>query len=475
MEYDHTLGRYSIWKIFNGVATEISFFDTSPLGDGLYTFRAEFVMLGVDPSDGVSLKQFMNGVLRANKTVSDLWTPDVHFSGLALPNDESPGTFNVDDFELRENILAKAGTETADVSLTEVGTKTVLSLKSGTDTDTDVSLTEAGSLEIAVLKTGTDADADVSLTESGAIVSTVDLLFKVGLISDVEPSLIQTHWDANLFLIPTLSGVSSVSGYVLDEALGELVIEHLNLEDQEFYGLLGFHLSSMFASALDQRGAQRVYLICSRESGDRAAFRGVLKSPVGSFPMTQDAPSHEVIGSSVYRHLDVGMFSWPPSLGGSDKIRSGNVIQHPDSDDLDAFKGVEIQGISEGTTFPDIRISSVEFLPVDDGFFALMGIKSTNAAALQAGEVMVMDKINNPSGGYLIKQSEDKSSELDVNDVGSVTPMAILGDGLILQPQVANLISVVIDAYNAGDDQGATGEELEFEMFIDYEPRFLFF
>ena len=478
IEYEHGTGNWFILQIKNGVLLSSSA-NRTPLTSGTHKLLVQVRDPNVPGGNRVGFTIFVDSVPIFSTSYprggSGIWIPDVHYFGVATAGWGTGDVISIDNFEIVPIKEILTGSETLGVDFgAEVATLSKLTLKAGNETlGVDFGAETATKL-VQVLKTANETLGVDFTAETATKVATTDLLLKVGLLSDVEPSLVLSHWPANNFLIPALLGTLATGGFVLNTSLNKLTISS-RAEDQQFRGMAAFHLASMFASGRDQRGAQRIYLSCSRESGDKIALRGTLKSPVGSFPMTQDAPNHEEIAASIFRHLDIGMFSWPPALGGAGKIRSGVVAHRPDSDNLDAFKGVEIQGIAEDVNTGILQLSAIDLLPVEDGFFALMGIKDANAAALQATEVLVMDKIDNPSGGHLLKQSEDKSSELEINDIGSVTPMAILGDGFMLQPSVSNLISVIAGGYNSSDDQGAVSDAILFEVSLDYEPRFLFF
>ena len=139
----------------------------------------------------------------------------------------------------------------------------------------------------------------------------------------------------------------------------------------------------MFRSGGD-RDAHQIFVQSAWESDNRPYIRGSLITPQAAYPLTQD-PSH-VSGAytSRYRHLPVGVTSWPPNVAASDKIRSGQVTHASENGlkDLYSMNLFDLQAITT-TAISAFKLSGLDIPPVEDVYFAVQPIKESSPSAIQ--------------------------------------------------------------------------------------------
>lgn len=179
----------------------------------------------------------------------------------------------------------------------------------------------------------------------------------------------------------------------------------------------------------------------------------------------------DIVDTSSYRRLPIGITSWPPGSAAADKIRSGLVthVAEKGSRDLLKMTSFDLQAITTGTASV-LRVMGLDILPVADGYFAVESIKESQQTAIQQGEVLVMDGISTQQGGYITRRSADDGTE----NVNMSPTVPIHGSPLEFLPNKENVISFLADQWNSNDEAGQYQGTVEFNAWIEYEPRFIF-
>lgn len=372
-------------------------------------------------------------------------------------------------------------------------TKAVIVSKTSTDTLLPI-LGEAQTKDSIVFKTSTDTllpiltEAPVPAPgEAGGPITRNSAMVRAGLLSSVEPSLVLDYWPAATWVIPGVPTEAMALGTTVSytesqDTINTGAIFYASaIPDTAFEGVIAAHLGSLFPSARDQRGSMRLFLTASLESYDdsggpaAASLRGVLRSPAGTFPITQDPASHAVTSPYGFRRMDIGLFSWPPSSGGASKYRSDKITHRLTVLDLNDMALIEVQALSQTETAAQLRLLAMDVLPVEDGFFALMSTTNSEESALHQGEILVMDTIDKPVGGYIVKQAEGATALRENIDLSSSSAAPVVGSGFYLKPRDANLITFLYDNWNEDDDAGVVVEAATFNAWIEYQPRQLYF
>jgi hypothetical protein len=119
-----------------------------------------------------------------------------------------------------------------------------------------------------------------------------------------------------------------------------------------------------------------------------------------------------------------------------------------------------------------MRFRMMDALPVEHGFFATMANKDSEQSSLQQGEILVMDGIDQPQGGYVLRR-DSAGTAAENADLSGAVP--ILGSPMNLEAKRVNLITFLCDFWSETDDLGGARDDTEFHAWIEYQPQFLFF
>ena len=117
-----------------------------------------------------------------------------------------------------------------------------------------------------------------------------------------------------------------------------------------------------------------------------------------------------------------------------------------------------------------LKVAGIDILPVEDGFFAVESVPESNQTAIQQGEALVMDGINEPPGGYVVRRSADDGTE----NVNMSPPVPIHGSHLNFLPNKENVVTLLADQWSETDGLGQHKPQLLFNAWIDYQPRFIY-
>ncbi len=382
----------------------------------------------------------------------------------------------LDNFVVDGNFVAKTGADSTQVTGTEASTLKVTVLKTGSDS-TQITGTDAvDTQDILVLKTGSDSTQLTGAEGTPTLIQRSSLAVRAGLATDVEPYFLLTYWEASewaaLGKLLTAKASGTILDWVNDSAASRIGLDVTVLDDDPFDPLLGAHPGSLFASAKEQRSSLRLFVVAQLIEGGAGALRATVKTPYTTLALTQDPPSHEAALSGGYRRMPVGIFSWPP-VGSGTKYRAGQVSQGVAATDPDSLLLLQIEGLSEdAASKAHLRINSIDLLPVTDGYFALVPSKLSEQSALQQGEILVVDSID--GGGYVVKPTEKPATLQENVHMPSTTIAPVLGSGFYLQPKVANCITILGDRWSGTDDLGESKDEIVFNAWVEYEPRYLY-
>jgi hypothetical protein len=466
-----SLTRYKLNKWLSGVKTELGSYDAS---SAAHTVRLSMV--------GTAIKAYINGVERISVIDSSLTGSGRVLVAASSTGDGANGS-RIDYITAADITVAKdPADDTSALSLgaTEDATVLIQELKDPADDTAALSLeaTEVATLLVLNLIDPADDTAALSLTgEAATITRAYSLAIKVGLLCDVEPQLVETFFRAGNWFLPGVPNVALPGGTIptfsFDEGLNTYVLNASAIDDADYEAILRAHIGSLFMSPKDQRGVMRLYINSSLEANAPAAFRAAMRTPVGILPLTQDPNEHEGVSAGSYRRLNGGVFTWPPVLGGSSRYRAGQVSQRVHSSDLEDLNLLEIQAIStDATSLANVNISSIEILPVENGFFGILAVGASAESALAIGEILVMDGIDQPIGGYVVKNRQKPLSDQKNIEMGGAVP--VVGSPLFLEPKRSNLITILGEWWGSGGDLGESREDLTFSAWIEIEPRYLF-
>lgn len=417
-------------------------------------------------------------------SVTDSSITQVGRVGLCAGPDHGAGATKncrIDDFWGDGSFQVKTGSDTSALTITESATKLVTVLKTGSDSAA-LTITESNTKDVLVLKTASDSAALTVSEGTPAKETRSSMGIRVGLVTDIEPYLLITNWEASEWfamaqlLIPKAAG--TVLDWVYDAGSGVIGLDVTALPSTAFDSLLASHPGSMFVSGVDQSGSMRLFAVAQLIEGDPAPIRASIALPYSTLPLTQDPAAHAGALEGAYARLPLGMFSWPPVMGGANKYQAGHVAQGMAVSDPLELALLRLDAIwepDEATPVaPHIRISAIDMLPITDGHFAMLPNRLSEQSSLQQGEILVMDSIDPAGGGYVVKPTEKPATLQENIHMPSTSLAAILGGGIYLRPAASNCMVFMGDGWTALDDLGGAASSTAFNAWIEYEPRYLY-